>query len=103
MKPSQPAVVGPTGGLVHDMWNTPEGALMSTELVPRNKPVFDALHPKVYGAAVGLIAWFALMAWVLFDRGGQTGLTLTFVSLLFVVAVLLTWVLSLLWKKYQLP
>jgi hypothetical protein len=76
---------------------------MSRELVAHNKPVFDQLHPRIYGTAVGLIAWFALMAWVLFDRGGQTSLALTFVSVLFVVAVLLTWVLSLVWKKYQLP
>ncbi len=42
---------------------------MSRELVAHNRPVFDQLHPKIYGAAVGLIAWFALMAWVLFDYG----------------------------------
>jgi hypothetical protein len=38
-------------------------ACMSRELVARNRPVFDHRHPKIYGAAVGLIAWFALMAW----------------------------------------
>src|SRR5262249_15134693 len=76
---------------------------MSRELVAHNKPVFDQLHPRIYGAAVGLIAWFALMAWVLFDRSSDVGLSLAFVSVLFVVAVLLTWSLSLIWKKYQMP
>ena len=60
---------------------------MSRELVAHNRPVFDRLHPKIYGAAVGLIAWFALMAWVLFDRSGYVSLALTFVTVLFVVAV----------------
>ena len=76
---------------------------MSRELVAHNRPVFDRLHPKVYGAAVGLIAWFALMAWILFDQGGQTSLALTFVTVLFIVAVVLTWTLSLVWQKSRTP
>jgi len=76
---------------------------MSRELVAHNRPVFDRLHPKIYGAAVGLIAWFALMAWVLFDHGGQTSLALTFVTVLFVVAVVLMWTLSLVWKQSRTP
>ncbi len=76
---------------------------MSRELVAHNRPVFDQLHPKIYGAAVGLIAWFALMAWVLFDRGGYASLALTFVTVLFVVAVVLTWTLSRVWKRYRMP
>ena len=36
---------------------------MSRELVAHNKPVFDQLHPRIYGTAVGLVAWSALMAW----------------------------------------
>ena len=77
---------------------------MSKELVAHNKPVFDQLHPRIYGAAVGLIAWFALMAWVLFDHGGgQVSLALTFMTVLFVVAVTLPWTLSLVWSKSRLP
>jgi hypothetical protein len=76
---------------------------MSRELVAHNKPVFDRLHPKIYAAAVGLVAWFALMAWTLFDSSGYVSLALTFVSVLFLVAVLLPWTLSLVWKKYQMP
>ena len=76
---------------------------MSRELVAHNRPVFNQLHPKVYAAAVGLVAWFALMAWVLFDSGGQTSLALMFVTVLFVVAVVLTWTLSQVWKRFQKP
>jgi len=45
---------------------------MSRELVAHNKPAFDQLHPRIYGTAVGLIAWLALMAWVLFDRSSAS-------------------------------
>jgi len=76
---------------------------MSRELVARNKPVFNHLHPKIYGAAVGLIAWFTLMAWVLFDRSSDAGESLMFVGVLFLVAVLLPWTMSLVWKKYEMP
>jgi len=76
---------------------------MSRELVAHNKPVFNHLHPKIYGAAVGLIAWFTLMAWVLFDRSSDAGESLMFVSVLFLVAILLPWTLSLVWKKYEMP
>jgi hypothetical protein len=76
---------------------------MSRELVAHNKPVFDQLHPRVYGTAVGLIAWFALMAWALFDRNGDVSLSLMFVTVLFIVAVALPWTLSLVWRKFQMP
>ena len=76
---------------------------MRRDLVAHNRPVFDQLHPRVYGAAVGLVARFALMAWALFYRGGQTGLALGFVTLLFVVAVLLNWILSLVGRSRDAP
>jgi hypothetical protein len=80
------------------------GIAMSRELVTtHNKPVFDQLHPRVYGTAVGLIAWFALMAWALFDRNSDVSLSLMFVTVLFVVAVALPWTLSLVWRKFQMP
>ena len=76
---------------------------MSRELVVHNKPVFDQLHPRIYGTAVGLVAWFALMAWILFDRSSDVSLSLMFVTLLFVVAVLLPWTMFVVWKKFQMP
>jgi hypothetical protein len=76
---------------------------MAKELVAHNKPVFDQLHPTIYGAAVGLVAWFALAAWVLFDRQSDIELPLAIVSVLFLVAVLLPWALSLVWKRHLMP
>ncbi len=66
---------------------------MSKELIAHNRPVFDQLHPRVYGAAVGLVGWFALAAWLFFDRSdgvglsNDIGLSLTMVSVLLFVGV----------------
>jgi hypothetical protein len=79
------------------------GHAMSKELLAHNRPRFDHFHPWIYGAAIGLVTWFALMAWLLFDRNSDVILPLMFVSVLFVVAVVLPWSLSLIWKKYQMP
>ncbi|WP_234684507.1 hypothetical protein [Bradyrhizobium monzae] len=76
---------------------------MKHDLVASNHPVYDQLHPKIYAAAAGLVAWFALMAWVLFDRSSDVSLSLGFVTLLFVVAILLPWTLSRVWRRYRMP
>jgi hypothetical protein len=76
---------------------------MSRELIAHNRPVFDQLHPRIWGAAAGLIAWFALMAWVLFDRSGDVTLSLMFVTVLFVVAIAVPWTLSLVRRKFGRP
>ncbi len=75
---------------------------MARELVAHNKPVFDQLHPNVYKAAVGLVAWFAVAAWLFFDRENDIGLPLAIVSTLLLVAVLLPWSLSLIWQKHEM-
>ena len=75
---------------------------MNRELVSHNRPIFDQLHPAVYRAAVGLVAWFTLAAWILFDRQNDIGLPLAMVSVLLLVAVLLPWSLSLVWQKHQM-
>ena len=76
---------------------------MAREPVAHNRPLFDQLHPMVYGAAVGLVAWFALAAWILFDRQNDIGLPLAMVSVLLLVAVSLPWTLSLVWRRHQMP
>ncbi|MCA6110787.1 hypothetical protein [Bradyrhizobium cenepequi] len=76
---------------------------MSRELVGNNRSTFDQLHPIVYGAVVGLVAWFALAAWILFDRQSDIRLPLGIVSLFFLIAVLVPWSMSLLWKKHGMP
>ena len=40
---------------------------------------------------------------VLFDRSSDVSLSLMFVTLLFVVAVLLPWTMFVVWKKFQMP
>jgi hypothetical protein len=71
--------------------------------------VFDQLHPKIYGAAVCLVAWFTLAAWLFFDRkngiglSNDIGLSLAMISVLLFVAVMVPWLLSLVWKKHCVP
>jgi hypothetical protein len=74
---------------------------MTRELVPHNRPVFDQLHPNIYKAAVGLVALFAVAAWILFDRQNDIALPLAIVSVFFLVAVSLPWSLSLVWQKHR--
>jgi hypothetical protein len=79
---------------------------MTRELVPHNRPVFDQIHPKMYGLAVGLVAWFALAAWLFFDHKNGIGLSndmplsLAMVSVLFFVAVMVPWLIWLVWKEH---
>ena len=75
---------------------------MARELVAHNKPVFDQLHPSIYKVAVGLVAWFVLTAWIFFDRQNDIGLPLGIVSTLLLVAVLLPWSLSLVWRRHEI-
>jgi hypothetical protein len=45
---------------------------MNRQLVAHNRPVFDQLHPSIYRAAVGLVVWFVLAAWIFFDAGATS-------------------------------
>jgi hypothetical protein len=76
---------------------------MPRELAAHNKPVFDQLHPRVYAGAIGLVAWFALAAWILFDRQDDIGLPLAMVSVLLFVAVLIPLALVLVWRRHRAP
>ena len=80
---------------------------MARGLVDHNRPVFDFVHPRIYAAAVGLVVWFALSAWILFDhrfgKPGEVSLSLTMVSVLLFMAVLLPWALSLIWRRHRMP
>jgi hypothetical protein len=76
---------------------------MARELVAHNKPVFDHLHPRVYEAAIGLVVWYVLAAWLLFDRKDDIGLLLAMVSILLLVAVLIPLSLAFVWKRHRLP
>ncbi|WFU56995.1 hypothetical protein QA639_05570 [Bradyrhizobium pachyrhizi] len=74
---------------------------MSRHLIAHNRPVYDDLHPRVYGTAAGLVGWFVLSAWILFDRQSEVELSLMFVTVLLFVAVLLPWLLSQIWRRYD--
>jgi hypothetical protein len=80
---------------------------MVRDLVDHNKPVFDHLHPRIYTAAIGFVAWFALAAWILFDhrvdKVDDMALPLAMVTVLLLFAVLLTTALSQVWKRHQMP
>jgi hypothetical protein len=76
---------------------------MSRELVAHNRPVFDHIHPRVYAAAIGLVAWYALAAWILFDHQDDIGLLLMMVSVLLFVAVLIPLALALVWRTHRAP
>ena len=74
---------------------------MTRELANHNLPRFEHLHPTVLKVAAGLVAWFVLMAWVLFDRQSVVGLPLAFVTVLFVVAGLLLGAEYLVWYRHR--
>jgi hypothetical protein len=76
---------------------------MTRELVARDTPVFDQFHPGICGAAVGLVVWFAAAAWILLDRQSDIGLPLAMVSALLLIAVVLPWLLSLVWSRHRMP
>ena len=76
---------------------------MTRDLVTHNKPVFGQIHPNIYGAAVGLVGWFGVAVWILFDRQSDIELPLAMVSALLVIAVLVPRSLSLVRKKYPRP
>ena len=76
---------------------------MSRELVAHNKPVFDQLHPRIYAGAITLVVWFALAAWILFDRQDDIGLPLAMVSVLLLVAVLIPLALALVLRRHRAP
>lgn len=61
---------------------------MARQFTTHNTPVFDQFHPRVYGAAVGQ---------------SDISLPLGMASVLLLVAILLPWSLSLVWKRHRLP
>ena len=52
-----------------------------------NRPANDELHPWIYRAIVGLTIWLVLSVWALFSRGAYEGLTLSVITLFFVILV----------------
>jgi hypothetical protein len=75
--------------------------MMTREIILRdhNRPVSDELHPLVFKAIASLVLWYALSAWILFDRQSDVGLLLAVVSGLLLVAMLVPWLMWCAWKR----
>jgi len=67
-------------------------------LVPHNRRT-NELHPLVYRAMIGLTIWLVLSVWALFSRGAYEGVTLSVITLFFVVLVGIPVILWLTWRR----
>jgi hypothetical protein len=63
----------------------------------------NELHPVVYRAMIGLTIWLVLSVWALFSRGAYEGVTLSIITLFFVVLVGIPVVLWLTWRRNTDP
>ena len=68
-----------------------------------NRPANDELHPWIYRAIVGLTIWLVLSVWALFSRGAYEGLTLSVITLFFVILVGIPVILWLTWREISIP
>lgn len=66
--------------------------------VRHNRPI-DELHPLIYRAIIGLTIWLVLSVWVLFSRGEYEGLTLSVITLFFVILISIPVLLWLTWRR----
>src|SRR5262245_57821554 len=66
--------------------------------VSRNRARANELHPRIYTAIVGLTIWFVVSIWLLFSRGNYEGLTLSIITLFFIVLVGIPLLLWLTWR-----
>ena len=66
--------------------------------VSRNRARANELHPRIYTAIVGLTIWFVVSIWLLFSRGNYEGLTLSVITLFFIVLVGIPLLLWLTWR-----
>ena len=63
----------------------------------------NELHPVVYRAMIGLTVWLVLSVWALFSRGAYEGVTLSVITLFFVVLVGIPVLLWLTWRRNTDP
>ncbi|HEY6025135.1 MAG TPA: hypothetical protein VIV34_13270 [Pseudolabrys sp.] len=78
---------------------------MTTHPLPvrHNRPTNDELHPLVYRSIIGLTIWLVLSVWALFSRGAYEGLTLSVITLFFLVLVAIPVLLWLTWRHNTDP
>jgi len=70
--------------------------------VRHNRPN-DELHPLIYQSIVGLTIWLLLSVWVLFSRGAYVGLTLSVITLFFLILVAIPVLIWLTWRRHIDP
>ena len=68
-----------------------------------NPSTSDELHPLVYRSIVGLTIWLVISIWALFSRGTYEGLTLSVITLFFLVLVGIPLILWLTWRHNTEP
>ena len=73
---------------------------MATYPLPVRRPSNDELHPLVYRSIIGLTIWLLLSVWALFSRGAYEGLTLSVITLFFLVLVGIPLILWLTWRRH---
>lgn len=71
--------------------------------VRHNRAANDELHPLVYRTVIGLTVWLVLSVWALFSRGTYEGLTLSVITLFFLVLVGIPVILWLTWRRNTDP
>ena len=72
---------------------------MTAHLPARDNRPNDELHPLIYQSLIGLTIWFVLSVWGLFSRGAYEGLTLSVITLFFVILVGIPVLLWLTWRR----
>jgi hypothetical protein len=76
---------------------------MTAHLPVRHNRANDELHPLIYCAIIGLTIWFVLSVWVLFSRGAYEGVTLSVITLFFVILTGIPVLLWLTWRRNSDP
>src|SRR6478736_9824531 len=72
---------------------------MTAHLPVRDNRPNDELHPLIYQSLIGLTIWLVLSAWGLFSRGAYEGLTLSVITLFFVILFGIRVLLWLTWRR----
>jgi small-conductance mechanosensitive channel len=72
---------------------------MTAHLPIRDNRPNDELHPLIYQSLIGLTIWFVLSVWALFSRGAYEGVTLSVITLFFLILVGIFVLLWLTWRR----
>jgi hypothetical protein len=66
-------------------------------------PTHEGLHPLVYRSMIGLAIWLVLSVWVFFSTGAYFGLTLSVITLFFVIIMAIPLLLWITWRHNAPP